>query len=91
MVVVLPLPFTPTTRMTVGSSPRGIRAGSGASRRVISSASARARESPEVTFPAAASARRASTMSMVAGIPQSASTRASSRSSQVSSETSLDW
>ena len=90
MVVVLPAPLTPTTRMTVGSFPRAMRGGADASRPAISSVSARARPDPDVMRPAAASVRSASTRSMVAGIPQSAVIRASSRSSQVSSDTSLD-
>ena len=77
--------------MTVGWSPRGMRAGSGARRRVISSVSARPSAAPDVMRPSPASARSDSTMSMVAGMPQSAITRASSRSSQVSSDTRADW
>ncbi len=61
-----------------------------ARRAPISSVSARAKPVPDVMRPSPACARRASTRSIVAGMPQSAVMRASSRASQVASFTNFD-
>ena len=88
MVVVLPLPLTPTIRITVGECASGMRGGSAPISRATSRQSAPASDAPLVTRPCAASSRRCSTRSVVTSAPQSAAMSASSRSSQVSRVTS---
>src|SRR4051794_24841862 len=88
IVVVLPVPFTPTARITVGSWRRSIlsvpvRAVSASSsvRRCVSC-------SPPVRPPASASCSSWATIFAVVGAPTSAMISASSRRSQVSSSRS---
>ena len=86
MVVVLPVPLTPTNRITDGGSPRSNAPDPTRTRRSrISVASARRASSPVRPPSLRNRARAASTSSSVASAPTSAPMSASSTSSQVAS------
>src|SRR4051794_3512578 len=88
IVVVLPVPLTPATMITVGSSSSSMVPSAGRARSAISSMRRWVRASPPVTSPSVASCSSCETIFAVVVAPTSAMISASSRRSQVSSLTS---